>query len=116
MNNKKQDIDINPISSLSMVDRVELRLREYLRKQSFKSGDSIPKETELAKALGVSRNVVREALSRLRMQGMVKSKKKRGMIFSHPDLLSGIERLMDPEILGKENLQDIFELRLVIEM
>lgn len=107
---------LDPINSLTMADRVELRLREYFRTQVFEPGDSIPKETELAEALNVSRNVVREALSRLRMQGMVKSKKKKGMIFSRPDLLSGIERLMDPKILGKDNMQDIFELRLVIEM
>lgn len=116
MSDKNNPLDLDPIDSLTMVDRVELRLREYLREQAFDPGDSIPKETELAEALNVSRNVVREALSRLRMQGMVESKKRRGMIFSRPDLLSGIERLMDPKILGEDNLQDIFELRLVIEL
>lgn len=116
MADKSNSLGIEPIESLTMVDQVELKLREYFRDNEFKPGDSIPKETELAKALGVSRNVVREALSRFRMQRLVETKKRRGMIFSHPDLLSGIERLLDPQILGEDTLQDIFELRLVLEM
>src|SRR5699024_12398365 len=47
---------------------------------------------------------------------LVESKKKRGMVFSRPDLLRGIKRLLDPQILGRDTLQDIFELRLVLEM
>lgn len=116
MADEHNSLGLDPIESLSMVDQVELRLREYFREKAFQPGDSIPKETELAEALGVSRNVVREALSRFRMQRLVESKKRRGMIFSRPDLLSGMKRLMDPQILGKDTLQDIFELRLVLEM
>src|SRR3546814_1075737 len=72
--------------------------------------------SELAEALDVSRNVVREALSRLRMLGMIETKKKRGMILAEPDILGGFERVMDPLILDQKTLQDLFELRLVLEM
>ena len=108
--------DLAPIQSSTMTDIVELRLREFLKKKSFRPGDSLPKEQELAEALGVSRNIVREALSRLRMLGMINSKKKRGMILAQPDILGSFERVLDPLILGQETLQDIFELRLVLEM
>jgi GntR family transcriptional regulator, transcriptional repressor for pyruvate dehydrogenase complex len=109
-------IDLARIESSTMADVVELRLREFLKKKSFRPGDALPKEQELADALGVSRNVVREALSRLRMLGMIESKKKRGMILAQPDILGSFERVLDPLILGEETLQDIFELRLVLEM
>ncbi|MGV3508623.1 MAG: FadR/GntR family transcriptional regulator [Sphingobacteriaceae bacterium] len=105
-----------PIETTTMADVVELRLREYLKKSSFKPGDSLPKELELAEALGVSRNVVREALSRLRMLGMVETRKKRGMILGRPDILGTFERVLDPLIIDDGTLQDIFELRLVLEM
>jgi capsule polysaccharide export protein KpsE/RkpR len=59
--------DLEPVVSATMADIVETRLLEYLKKKSFKPGDALPKEIELAKALGVSRNVLREALSRLRV-------------------------------------------------
>lgn len=99
-----------------MADVVEIRLREYLKKKAFKPGDALPKELELAEALDVSRNVVREALSRLRMLGMIESRKKRGMILAEPDILGGFERVMDPLILDQKTLKDLFELRLVLEM
>lgn len=116
MVSKNLSKDIQKIQSSTMADVVELRLREYLKKKAFKPGDALPKEMELAAALDVSRNVVREALSRLRMLGMIESKKKRGMILAEPDILGGFERVMDPLILDVNTLQDLFELRLVLEM
>ncbi|HWB92871.1 MAG TPA: GntR family transcriptional regulator [Puia sp.] len=99
-----------------MADVVEVRLRDYLREKSFKPGDPLPTEVDLAESLGVSRNVVREALSRLRMLGMVETKKKRGMVLARPDILSSFERVLDPLIIGDSTLQDLFELRLTLEM
>ena len=70
---------IEPVTTKTMAEVVEVRLREeYSRKKSFKPGDSLPTEVELAQALGVSRNVVREALSRFRMLGIVETRKKKG--------------------------------------
>lgn len=108
--------DIEKIASVTMADIVETRLRQYLKKRAFKPGDALPGELELAAALDVSRNVVREALSRLRMLGMVESRKKRGMLLTKPDILGGFERVMDPLILDHKTLKDLFELRLVLEM
>lgn len=108
--------DIERIEATTMADMVELRLRQYLKKKAFKPGDALPKELELAEALDVSRNVVREALSRLRMLGMIESKKKRGMVLTEPDILGGFERVMDPLLLEHKTLEDLFELRLVLEM
>ena len=80
--------DLGRIVQKTMADVVEVRLRDYLKEKSFKPGDPLPTEVDLAETLGVSRNVVREALSRLRMLGMVETKKKRGMILARPDILS----------------------------
>lgn len=99
-----------------MADVVELRLREYLKTKALRPGDPLPKEQEIADALGVSRNVVREALSRLRMLGMIDSKKKRGMILREPDILGSLERVLDPLMMSRDTMQDLFELRLVLEM
>lgn len=109
-------LGIMPIVSTTMADQVEARLREYIAEKAFKPGDPIPKETELAEALGVSRNVVREALSRLRMLGMIETKKRRGMVLAQPDILSGVERMMLPQMLGTDTRKQIFELRLVLEV
>ena len=108
--------DLAPIVSNTRADVVEERLRDYLRKKSFRPGDGLPKEIELAEALGVSRSVLREALSRLRMLGMIDTKKKRGMVIGQPDILGAFERVLNPLIIDGNTLQDIFELRLVLEM
>jgi DNA-binding FadR family transcriptional regulator len=116
MDNPNLLIDIEKVSHQTMADEVERKLLAYLKKQSFKPGDPLPKEMELTAALGVSRNVLREALSRLRMLGMIATKKRRGMVLSSPDILSSMERVMDPLIIDDATLQDIFELRLTLEM
>ncbi|HVU56171.1 MAG TPA: GntR family transcriptional regulator [Puia sp.] len=116
MSNNVLNNELGPIVQKTMADVVEIRLREYLKEKSFKPGDPLPKELEIAQSLGVSRNVVREALSRLRMLGMVETKKKRGMVLARPDILSSLERVLDPLIIGESTLQDIFEIRLTLEM
>ncbi|MDQ3845465.1 MAG: FCD domain-containing protein, partial [Bacteroidota bacterium] len=84
--------------------------------RKLKVGDSIPKETELAEALGVSRTVIREALLRLRMMGLIESKKKKGAVITSPDLFGIMGRSMNPHILDQETLKEMFELRLVLEI
>ncbi|MEO6732773.1 MAG: GntR family transcriptional regulator [Ferruginibacter sp.] len=108
--------ELKRIDQKTMADVVEVQLRDYLKKKSFKPGDPLPNEMQLAASLGVSRNVVREALSRLRMLGMVETKKKRGMLLSRPDILGSFERVLDPLIIDDTTLQDIFELRLTLEV
>ena len=108
--------ELKRIDQKTMADLVEVQLRAYLRQKSFKPGDPLPSEQQLADSLGVSRNVVREALSRLRMLGLVETKKKRGMQLSSPDILGSLERVLDPLIMNKNTLQDLFELRLTLEV
>jgi Transcriptional regulators len=110
------DHTLEPILTKTMVDIVEARLREYFHKRNYKPGDALPTENEMAQSLGVSRNVVREALSRLRMLGIVESRKKRGMVMSKPDILGSFERVLDPTFIDEDTLKDIFELRLALEM
>jgi DNA-binding FadR family transcriptional regulator len=108
--------ELKKIDHKTMADLVEVQVRNYLRKKMFKPGDALPSEQQLAESLGVSRNVVREALSRLRMLGIVETKKKRGMLLSRPDILGSMERVMDPVIMNSSTLQDLFELRLTLEV
>jgi GntR family transcriptional regulator, transcriptional repressor for pyruvate dehydrogenase complex len=115
-NSKEATIGLEPIISSNMADQVEERLRSYFKQQGFVPGDALPKENELAEALNVSRTVIREALSRLRMLGMVDSRKRRGMILTEPDVLSGLDRIMDSRLLGTDAQKQLFELRLVIEI
>jgi GntR family transcriptional regulator, transcriptional repressor for pyruvate dehydrogenase complex len=104
------------VDTSSLVDRVEANLVELLKERKLKVGDSIPKEIELAEALGVSRTVIREALLRLRMMGLIESKKKKGAVITSPDLFGIMSKSMNPHVLDQETLKEIFEIRLVLEI
>lgn len=108
--------NLQSLDKSSLVDKVESKLVELLQKRKLKVGDSIPKEIELAETLGVSRTVIREALLRLRMMGLIDSKKKKGAVITSPDLFGMLGKSMNPHILNQETLKEIFELRLVLEI
>ncbi|HRP33587.1 MAG TPA: GntR family transcriptional regulator [Agriterribacter sp.] len=104
------------VDTRTLVDRVEANLVELLQQKKLKVGDSIPKELELAETLGVSRTVIREALLRLRMMGLIDSKKKKGAVITSPDLFGIMSRSLNPHILDQDTLRGIFEIRLVLEI
>jgi len=108
--------NLRTVDTSSLVDKVEAKLVELLQKRKLKVGDTIPKELELAETLGVSRTVIREALLRLRMMGLIESKKKKGSVITSPDLLGMMSKSMNPHILDQETLKEIFEIRLVLEI
>ena len=115
VNTKHSDV-LGKIDTTSLVDKVEKRIIELLSIRNLKVGDSIPKELELSEALGVSRTVIREALLRLRMIGLIESKKKKGSVITSPDLISILEKSMDPRVLDDNTLKEIFEMRLCLEI
>lgn len=108
--------EMKPMDTSSLVDKVEDSLVDLLQKQKLSVGDVIPKEIELAEALGVSRTVIREALTRLRIMGLIESKKKKGSVITSPDLFGMMAKSMNPHILAPETLKEIFEIRLVLEI
>lgn len=116
MSERAVNIKFKSIDNSSLVDKVEANLVELLQQHKLKVGDAIPKELELAESLGVSRTVVREALLRLRMMGLIESKKKKGAVITSPDLFGIMGKSMNPHILDQDTLKEIFEIRLVLEI
>jgi GntR family transcriptional regulator, transcriptional repressor for pyruvate dehydrogenase complex len=109
-------VKFKSVDTSSLVDKVEASLVELLQQRKLKVGDSIPKEVELAEALGVSRTVVREAMLRLRLMGLIESKKKKGAVITSPDVFAIMSKSMQPHILDEDTLKEMFELRLVLEI
>lgn len=102
--------------SVTLVDQVEDSLLNYFREHDLRIGDSIPNEMELVTALGVARSVLREALSRLKMIGMIETRTRKGMILTEPSILGGMKRAVDPRILSENSLFDILGLRIALEI
>lgn len=103
-------------TTVTLVDHVEDKLLNYFKENDLRAGDSIPNEVELAQALGVARSVLREALSRLKMMGMIETRTGRGMSLAEPSILGGMKRVVDPRILGENTLFDILGFRIGLEI
>ena len=101
---------------ITLVDQVEERLVDFFKEQGYKPGDALPKEQELADSLGVARSVIREALSRFKMTGMIESRTKRGMVMTEPTLLGGLKRVINPLWLTDDTRIEILELRISLEI
>jgi GntR family transcriptional regulator, transcriptional repressor for pyruvate dehydrogenase complex len=81
----------------------------------LRSGDRLPTEQALATTFGVSRNVVREAIAKLRSEGRVWSQQGRGAFVAdttNPTVLS-----IDHDALQKgDAFKSLFELRGILEV
>ena len=100
----------------SLVEQIEEAIVRTIREGGYAAGDSLPSELELTESLGVSRAVVREALSRLRMLGLLESRKKRGMILCEPDVFAGSSQVLNSTFLSHATQRHLAEMRLILEM
>lgn len=101
---------------LTLVDQVEDRLLTYFKEQDLKCGDPIPNEMTLAAELGVARSVIREAISRLKMMGLINSRPRKGMILTEPSILGGMKRVVDPRIMSENTIFEILGFRIALEI
>lgn len=101
---------------ITLVDKVEMSILDYIKGKKLVPGDSLPNEMVLSGELGISRNVLREALSRLRMLGIVQSRTRKGIVIQEPSLLSGFEKVFEPYLLSKNAIVDMMGMRIALEI
>ena len=99
-----------------MVDVVEEALIQYIIKNDLRAGDAIPHENDLAQMMGVGRNVIREALSRLKSRGLLSSRRHRGIEIEKPEINKELEKVIIPQLLSKEDVVNLLELRYTLEI
>jgi DNA-binding FadR family transcriptional regulator len=100
----------------TLTEQTEKKLLDYIVKNDFKIGETLPTEDKFTELLGVSRVVVREALSRLRTLGVVETRRKRGTVLKSPDFFGGMQTIINSGTLQDNALCDLFELRLMLEI
>ena len=72
--------------------RVTEIIREHIMTQGLTAGDRLPSERDFAEQLGVSRNVVREALRALELSGLIEKRQGKGAFV----------RAFDPTVLARQ--------------
>jgi GntR family transcriptional regulator len=75
------------------------RISQAIRSGTFTSGGLLPRETELGKALGVSRTVVREALMLLEEDGLITTKRGVGRFVADLTVHPGLDEFQPLEML-----------------
>jgi DNA-binding FadR family transcriptional regulator len=96
-------------------DRVHSFIREQLLSGRLKTGDKLLPERDLAKVLGVSRPVIREALRALAAIGVVEVLRGQGTVVRAPDFRA-LSDIFSVVLAQQSNVtDDIMEARIAIE-
>ncbi len=69
---------IDHSSPMPLHAQVEALLRDLIKLPIYQTGKFLPKEVDLAKQLGVSRNTIRQATNKLEYEGLINRKKGYG--------------------------------------
>ncbi len=98
----------------TLTDRVFKALTQLIRHGDFKAGSQLPSELEMAGHFGVSRTVIREAISRLKSEGIVESRQGSGVFVRSPNTQAPFR--IDPNSLDSiDSVLQVVELRLSLE-
>lgn len=97
---------------VGLVDRVTSALRHRVLAGEILAGAKLPSESELAGEFGVSRTVVREAVSHLRAAGVVETQQGRGSFVLD---LAGGPSAVRFDVRSQRDLVHLMELRIAVE-
>ncbi|MCW5609525.1 MAG: FadR family transcriptional regulator [Rubrivivax sp.] len=101
-----------PEATRSRSQLAEQQLRQAIADGTWPAGARLPTETELAARFGMSRSTLREAVSRLRADGLVDSRPGRGAVVRGAPSLA----LRLPQAGADASVGHLFELRRLLEV
>src|SRR5271163_4298391 len=107
-------VTFRPIHTRRAFEEICERIREQLALGVLKPGDKLPPERDLAQQLGVSRNVLREALRSLEMAGVLRLQKgvKGGAFIQEGDISRMNDVMRDMLSLGTISVRELSEARI----
>lgn len=98
----------------NLPDAIAQQIRLKIISGEFKEGQKLPTEHELCGLFQVSRNVVREAIARLKLTGLVDTRRGVGTFVSGNVNAKKFE-VFTEDLLDSGQLQQIYQLRIEIE-
>lgn len=98
----------------ALADTLATRLREDILTGRLKAGDKLPSEHEISENYGVSRPTVREAIGRLKHDGLVVSRQGSGVFVADPQAAT-VFRLDVQDFENREEVRHIVELLIGVE-
>lgn len=90
----KMNLKIDHNSPMPLHAQVESLLRELIEWPEYKNGGFLPKEVDLAKKLGISRNTLRQATNKLEYEGLLIRKKGIGTKVAQKSITTNLDNWM----------------------
>jgi GntR family transcriptional repressor for pyruvate dehydrogenase complex len=108
------EINPNKVNRQGLPSQVAAFVRFEILRGNLKPGDRLPTEQEFALQHGVSRAVIREAIAKLRHEGLVVSRQGIGAFVASPEAANSLT--LEPNSLAvPEDYRHLYELRLMLE-
>lgn len=98
----------------SLADTLALRLRDEIVSGRLRPGERLATEQQISETYGVSRPTVREAIGRLKHDGLVVTRQGAGAFVADPTAVS-VFRLDVADFSDKDEIRNIVELLMAIE-
>lgn len=101
----------------SLASQVAELIQRRIHEAQLQPGDKLGTELKFAEELRVSRNIVREAIGRLRALGIVEGKQRTGLVVGQTDPVYLFDQGL-PLFIANEpvNLNELAKMRYVLEM
>ncbi len=106
---------IKPIRNDRLSDKVVKEILKMIKNGDLKPGDKLPTETIFAEQFGVSRGILREALTTLQAQGYIRRKPKDGT-YIKDNMESEMINSSITDVLKKAAYRDLLEFRDALEV
>lgn len=90
-------------------------VERFIREQRLAVGDALPSELEIAAAAGVGRSSVREALTALKVLGIITSRRKGGIRLARDPVLLELRHYFSDRLDEPGIYDDAMEFRAVLE-
>ncbi len=107
-------IQPKPVKQKTVVFQVMEQLKNMIATGTLRPNDKVPNEYELAELFGVGRSTIREALKIFQYLGVVELRNPKGTFICESSNISS-EALLWSMLLGKKDLKNLLELRLIME-
>jgi GntR family transcriptional regulator, transcriptional repressor for pyruvate dehydrogenase complex len=107
---------MGPIRRVNLTSQVMDSLKRYIVDNDIKAGGRLPTEKELVAELGVSRNILREALKSLEAVGLIEIRVGDGMYVCEFDYATVMNHISFAISRTKQQLKHFMHARIIVEV
>ncbi len=100
----------------TLANQLADQMRSHILENGLRENDAYMTEADVAEKYRVSRSITREAVSRLRGVGILKSRQGKGLVVGKPDAIGVMQRVLPFVGRDREDLRQLMQLRMVLEL